>query len=242
MATAKDIVIKVIPSSVANPFVRRVHYSKTVMNTSRLHFGVFYNQNLHGVMSYGCPLDRSKVLGLVVDENGQPAPWNDMLELNRMAFDDVLPRNSESRAISISIKMIRKNAPHIKWLLSFADGTQCGDGTIYRASGFKLTGFSSGSMWLLPDYLIQLNGGLKTAHRMKIQNKSSPISKWILGQTGGKNIQVEECVKRFGGTLLDGYMLRYIKILDDRYHLAVKEIPYSAIQEKGAGMYKGVKR
>jgi hypothetical protein len=242
MATAKDIVIKVIPSSVANPFVRRVHYSKTVMNTSRLHFGVFYNQNLHGVMSYGCPLDRSKVLGLVVDENGQPAPWNDMLELNRMAFDDVLPKNSESRAISISIKMIRKNAPHIKWLLSFADGTQCGDGTIYRASGFKLTGFSSGSMWLLPDYLVQLNGGLKTAHRMKIQNKSSPISKWILGQTGGKNIQVEECVKRFGGTLLDGYMLRYIKILDDRYHLAVKEIPYSAIQEKGAGMYKGEKR
>lgn len=242
MATAKDIVIKVIPSSVANPFVRRVHYSKTVMNTSRLHFGVFYNQNLHGVMSYGCPLDRSKVLGLVVDENGQPAPWNDMLELNRMAFDDVLPKNSESRAISISIKMIRKNAPHIKWLLSFADGTQCGDGTIYRASGFKLTGFSSGSMWLLPDYLVQLNGGLKTAHRMKIQNKSSPISKWILGQTGGKNIQVEECVKRFGGTLLDGYMLRYIKILDDRYHLAVKEIPYSAIHEKGAGMYKGEKR
>lgn len=242
MATAKDIVIKVIPSSVANPFVRRVHYSKTVMNTSRLHFGVFYNQNLHGVMSYGCPLDRSKVLGLVVDENGQPAPWNDMLELNRMAFDDVLPKNSESRAISISIKMIRKNAPHIKWLLSFADGTQCGDGTIYRASGFKLTGFSSGSMWLLPDYLVQLNGGLKTAHRMKIQNKSSPISKWILGQTGGKNIQVEECAKRFGGSLLDGYMLRYIKILDDRYHLAVKEIPYSAIQEKGAGMYKGEKR
>lgn len=242
MATAKDIVIKVIPSSVANPFVRRVHYSKTVMNTSRLHFGVFYNQNLHGVMSYGCPLDRSKVLGLVVDQNGQPAPWNDMLELNRMAFDDVLPKNSESRAISISIKMIRKNAPHIKWLLSFADGTQCGDGTIYRASGFKLTGFSSGSMWLLPDYLVQLNGGLKTAHRMKIQNKSSPISKWILGQTGGKNIQVEECVKRFGGSLLDGYMLRYIKILDDRYHLAVKEIPYSAIQEKGAGMYKGEKR
>lgn len=242
MATAKDIVIKVIPSSVANPFVRRVHYSKTVMNTSRLHFGVFYNQNLHGVMSYGCPLDRSKVLGLVVDQNGQPAPWNDMLELNRMAFDDVLPKNSESRAISISIKMIRKNAPHIKWLLSFADGTQCGDGTIYRASGFKLTGFSSGSMWLLPDYLVQLNGGLKTAHRMKIQNKSSPISKWILGQTDGKNIQVEECVKRFGGSLLDGYMLRYIKILDDRYHLAVKEIPYSAIQEKGAGMYKGEKR
>lgn len=242
MATAKEITIKVIPSSIANPFVRRVHYSKTVMNTSRLHFGVFINQQLHGVMSYGCPLDRSKVIGLVVDANGRPAPWNDFLELNRMAFDDVLPKNSESRAIAISIKLIQKNAPHIKWVLSFADGTQCGDGTIYRASGFKLTGFSQGAMWVLPEYLVPLNGGLKVAHRMKIQNKSSPISKWILSQTGGKNLTMQGCAEKFGGKLADGYMLRYIKILDDNYHLAVPELPYSAIEEKGAGMYKGEKR
>jgi hypothetical protein len=37
-----------------------------------------------------------------------------------------------------SIKTIKKNAPHIKWIISFADGTMCGDGTIYRASGFQL--------------------------------------------------------------------------------------------------------
>lgn len=28
----------------------------------------------------------------------------------------------------------------IEWVVSFADATQCGDGTIYRASGFLLTG------------------------------------------------------------------------------------------------------
>jgi hypothetical protein len=56
-----------------------------------------------------------------------------------MAFSDILPRNSESRAIAISIRLIKKNAPHIKWIVSFADGCQCGDGTIYRASGFELT-------------------------------------------------------------------------------------------------------
>jgi hypothetical protein len=37
-----------------------------------------------------------------------------MLELNRMAFDDYLPKYSESRCIAISIKLIKKNAPHIK--------------------------------------------------------------------------------------------------------------------------------
>ena len=29
--------------------------------------------------------------------------WNEYLELNRMAFDNVLPRNSESRAIALSM-------------------------------------------------------------------------------------------------------------------------------------------
>ncbi len=54
-------------------------------------------------MSYGPSLDKAKMLTLV-DGTG----WNEFLELNRMAFDDVLPRNSESRAISMSIKLIKK--------------------------------------------------------------------------------------------------------------------------------------
>ena len=101
---------------------------------SQLHFGAFLDEKLHGVMSFGPSTDKSKIIGLVSNSN-----WNDFIELNRMAFDDYLPKNSESRCISIAIKLIKKNAPHIKWIISFADGCQCGDGTIYRASGFKLT-------------------------------------------------------------------------------------------------------
>ena len=57
-----------------------------------------------------------------------------------MAFDDYLPRNAESFCIGKAMRLIKKNAPQIKWVVSFADGTQCGDGTIYRASNFVLTG------------------------------------------------------------------------------------------------------
>jgi hypothetical protein len=62
-----------------------------------------------------------------------------------MAFDELLPKNSESRSISVALRLIKKKAPQIKWILSFADGTQCGDGTIYRASGFKLCGIKKNS-------------------------------------------------------------------------------------------------
>ena len=39
----------------------------------------------------------------------------------------------------MSIKLLRKYAPQIKWIVSFADACSCGDGTIYRASNFVLT-------------------------------------------------------------------------------------------------------
>ena len=147
MGRAKEITMKVIPSSIANPFIKAHHYSGKVVNNSKLHFGVFLDGQLHGVMSYGPSLDKSKIIGLV-----EGTGWNEFLELNRMAFDSVLPRNSESRAISMSIKLIRKYAPQVKWIISFADACSCGDGTIYRASNFVLTGIKENlNLAELPD-------------------------------------------------------------------------------------------
>lgn len=134
MSSAKDIQIRVIPSKVSRPFVEKHHYSGKCVNNSSLHLGAFLDGRLHGVMDFGPPLDKSKVIHLV-----EGTQWNGMLELNRMAFDDVLPKNSESRCIAVAAKMIKKHAPQVKWLLSFADACLCGDGAIYRASGFVLT-------------------------------------------------------------------------------------------------------
>jgi len=163
MGRAKDIIVKVIPSKIANDFVRKHHYSGKVVPNSTLHFGAFLDGVLHGVMSYGCSMDKRKTLTLVKD-----TPWNDILELNRMAFDEVLPRNSESRCISISLKMIMKNAPHIKWIISYADGCQCRDGTIYRASGFCLTGVKvNKTILIMPDGSIVADKTLNNSNFIK---------------------------------------------------------------------------
>ena len=140
MASAKDILIKPITAHAANALVKKVHYSGKVVANSSLHFGAFLDGKLEGVMSFGSPMDKSKVLPLVKDTK-----WSDMLELNRMAFSDVLPKNSESRALGVAFRLIKKHYPNIEWILSFSDGTQCGDGAIYRASGFVLTSIKENS-------------------------------------------------------------------------------------------------
>lgn len=210
MGRAKEIIVRVIPANIANEFIKRHHYSGKVVQNSKLHFGVFFENKLHGVMSYGSSINKRGTINLV-----KGTKWNEFIELNRMAFDDVLPRNSESRAISLSIKLIKKYAPHIKWIISFADGTQCGDGTIYRASNFILTD-------IRVNEALRINPltGEKVHKITAYHNQIKEFSKW-------------EAIK--------GFQFRYIYFIDKSYRkrLTVPEIPFTKIDEVGAGMYKG---
>lgn len=56
MGRAKEIELRVIPASIANPFVKKHHYSGKVVNNSKVHFGAFLDGNLHGGNELGrCP-------------------------------------------------------------------------------------------------------------------------------------------------------------------------------------------
>lgn len=213
MGRAKEISVKVIPSKIANDFVKKHHYSGKVVPNSRLHFGAFLDGRLHGVMSYGSSLDKSKVIGLV-----QGTGWNEFIELNRMAFDDYLPRNAESYCIAQSIRLIKKNAPHVKWVISFADGTQCGDGTIYRASNFVLT-------------------QIKTNTSLRRNPKTGEVMQDMTAYHRGMLSEFRTWDK------VQGYQLRYIYFIDKscKDKLTVPILPFSKIDEIGAGMYKGQK-
>jgi len=208
----KEIILKVIPSKIANEFVKQHHYSGKVVQNSTLHFGCFYKGQLHGVLSFGASINKKGTMRIV-----EGTKWNEFIELNRMAFDDILPKNSESRCIAMAIKLIRKNAPHIRWVVSFADATQCGDGCIYRASNFILTGISKNTALRInpstgePMHVIQ-------AHHLGISKR---FRTW---------------------EALDGYQLRYVYLIDKNCKLDVPIIPFSKIKELGIGMYKGEKK
>ena len=239
MATAKDLHVAPISSHDARELVRRVHYSGKVVNNSQLHFGVFLDGKLEGAMQFGPSLDKRKIQGLVSDTG-----WNDFIELNRMAFSDKLPRNSESRALGVAFRLIKKHYPHIEWVVSFADGTQCGDGTIYRASGFVLTGIKSNNqIWQAPD-------GEITTHMVATDTRGpergallSRVSvtkgKYVL-ETGASSMRP---FIDAGWKPLSGFQLRYIYFINPaaRERLTVPILPFSKIGEMGASMYRGEK-
>jgi hypothetical protein len=224
---AKRIIVKPISASDANRIVRALHYSGKVVNNSQLHFGVFLDGKCGGAMQFGPSLDKRKMLKLVAG-----TLWNEFIELNRMAFADWLPRNGESRAIGYAFRWMRKQYPHIKWCVSFADGTQCGDGTIYRASGFVLTGITErGEMIRLPSG--------EVVHRIACNTNYALVTKHGGGMMGAARLAAQ-----LGGERLTGFQLRYIYFFDPtaRDRLTVPILPFSEIDRRGAGMYKGKSR
>ena len=213
MASAKDLIVKPISSADARVAVKKYHYSGKVVNNSQLHFGVFLGSRLEGVMSFGPPMKKHPIRALVLD-----TAWNGFIELNRMAFSDRLPRNSESRALSVAFRIIKQHYQHIEWIISFADGTQCGDGAIYRAAGFHLTQIK--------------------------QNTSL----WVNNETGEKRQDMQffhtgTLHERKSGlwSRLAGYQLRYIYFLNPsaKARLTCDILPFTKIAEMGASMYKG---
>lgn len=221
MIDAKSLRVVPINSRQANKFVCAFHYSGKVTQNAQLHFGVTFDGKLHGVMQFGPSIDKRRMMLTVKD-----TPFNGFLELNRITFDEILPCNSESRCLSVALRLIRKHYPHIQWVVTFADATQCGDGTIYRASGFQLIGIKKNTS------MVMLDG-------------STVVAKKTLDNTRAANGRYLSSVLKDAGRIraLDGFQIKYIYFLDStaRERLTVPIIPFSRIAEMGASMYRGGK-
>jgi hypothetical protein len=237
MGSAKDLRVAPIKAADARVHVRKYHYSGKVVNNSCLHLGVFLNGRLEGVMQYGPSLDKRKIAALV--EN---TPWHGFIELNRMAFSDRLPRNSESRAMAIAHRLIRKTYPHIEWIVSFADASQCGDGAIYRASGFVLTGIKQNTqVWRHPSgMVISRTAMTNLGDNGALKQRRELSARFGIDVTNLSGASMKPYAQ-MGFRPVTGFQLRYIYFLNPaaRERLTVPILPFSKIAEMGATMYRG---
>lgn len=219
--SAKEIRLYPISSGDARRVVTALHYSGKVVQNSQLHLGVFHRDRCGGVLSFGPSIDKRRMAGLVAGSK-----LNEFIELNRMCLADWLPRNGESRSLAMAMRILRKRHPILRWVVSFADGCQCGDGTIYRASGFVLTGIKRNTS------LLRAPDGTVVAKKA-LDHTRTPDGRYLSALAAADGFEP-----------LRGFQLRYVYFLDPawRARLAVEEIPFSEIDKLGAGMYRGERR
>lgn len=133
-----------ISADEANDIVKKYHYSGKVVPNSSLHLGLIGSDGeLLGCLSFGPSMNLSTPSKFSVVEGS--------MELNRMVMADSEPRNSESQAIGLCMRWLKKYRKDIKWVLSFSDGKEGNVGYIYQATNWLYLGY------LLSDSFYQLD-------------------------------------------------------------------------------------
>ena len=111
------------------------HYLGKTGFMSTYNFGVYFDGDLVGCISYGVP--NAKEIDGMYKKYEQKGWW----EIKRFALSPICPKNSESRMISVSIKILKKLA-YVKGIVTYADSSVGHTGIIYKASGFKYLGLT----------------------------------------------------------------------------------------------------
>ena len=105
------------------------HYAKRIPQIMYA-FGLYNDEHLVGVVTYGIPASPSLCMGVCGEE------WSDkVLELNRLCLENN-DKNQSSFLVANSIKMLPK--PTI--VVSYADTAQGHIGYVYQATNFLFTG------------------------------------------------------------------------------------------------------
>ena len=124
--------VKRITYNDTKPFILDIHYAKRMPSIS-FAYGLFDQEELVGVVTYGSPPSQSLCKGVAGIEHRKK-----VIELNRL----VLKHNKKNEAsflVGGTIKML----PQPSILVSYADTSQNHTGYIYQATNFLYTGLSA---------------------------------------------------------------------------------------------------
>ena len=155
--------LRLVSKPIARKFIEKNHYSGR-LSSCRYPIGIFYQsdnehkffdekeEKLIGCIAYGYPIGR-RVLGSIF-KNDLELTTKNILELTRLVIYDDYGKNIESFVISQSFKWLKKNAPNIKVLISYADPEQNHTGKIYQATNWLYQG--CGDIQMAPTFSLKI--------------------------------------------------------------------------------------
>jgi len=123
--------IRPISRKECEPFILGIHYAKRFPSITYA-FGMFQNNELIGIVTYGTPPSSTLRRGVAGDDY-----IDKILELNRLVLK-YNRKNEASRLIGKSLKMLPESV-----VVSFADTEQGHVGYVYQACNFMYTGLSA---------------------------------------------------------------------------------------------------
>lgn len=137
----KQLIVREIDCKTAGGYIAAFHYSKTMPDSTRYVYGLYYGNLLCGVCAFGMGCGKNQYTAI------NPGAKNgEYIELTRLWLEDSLARNSESYFIA---KCLKKLPKEIRFVISFSDEKQGHVGYIYQATNFVYLGQNGGGRMLV---------------------------------------------------------------------------------------------
>lgn len=182
----REMIVKPITVKEARGFISTFHYSRTMPDSTRFVFAGYLGKKLAGIICYGMGAGKAQYVKVLPDiENGQ------YIELTRLWCPNDMPKNTESKLIAESLKML---PDEIKLVVSYADESKNHVGTIYQATNWYYLGRNDGG----GKVLICEDGTVKHNRLLGMYRKRNPELRdlsneeimakygWTWGQSGRK--------------------------------------------------------
>lgn len=209
--------VKEISRAFAREYIATFHYSKTFPDSTLYCYGGYLNDRLCGIVCYGMGCGKNQYTAIIPNiENGT------YIELTRLWCVNDMPKNTESKLISESLKLLPKK---IKIVLSFADESKGHCGIIYQATNWYYLGKNKGSTILENDKGIKKHGRLVGVYRQRHSEYKELSNKEILEKIGLKKVEggIKHRYLYIRGTKKERKNI-YIYIYKTRYSLIQKLI------------------
>ena len=127
----KSVFVREVSYDEIKPFILKIHYARRMPCVTHS-FGLFKDNELIGVVTYGIPASNSLCRGIAGDKNRY-----NVYELNRLV---ILPKYNGSNYASILVGRSLRMMPRRSFIVSYADTGWGHVGYVYQATNWLYTG------------------------------------------------------------------------------------------------------
>ena len=168
----------------AREYITKNHYTHGCGASASPCYGLFDGFKLIGVLMFACPCSEDVRASLFGEDEKDR-----VVELHRLHILDVTPKNTESWFISRCLKLLVKDRPQTKGVISFSDLTQGHVGTIYKATNAYRCGQTS-RIWVFIDKDGRLRHERQHGHHVTDQEAKDMGWKKILSQPKNRYVYI----------------------------------------------------
>jgi len=177
----KDMIVREVTPKFARGYIATHHYTKTFPDSTKYCFAGYLGDKIAAIITYGMGTSLAQYTSVLND-----IKQGEYLELTRLWSADTMPKNTESKIISESMRQLPSK---IKLIITYADPSRGHIGYIYQATNAHYIGESSAGSMLVAKCGTEKHPRLIGIYKKRNKHLADKTTQQVLDYLGWSKIK-----------------------------------------------------